>query len=108
MLVALLLAHGAALSAPRAALSTHRAQRTALSAKKRDYMSGGLGSSKQEKFAQLWRNRNDPEAEAESVIAPEDVERVQTTTTDKSLAPTLRSLDQDHTQVVAFIDQENS
>ena len=66
MLVALLLAHGAALSAPRAASSTHRAQRTALSAKKRDYMSGGLGSSKQEKFAQLWRNRNDPEAEAEA------------------------------------------
>ncbi|KAH8053682.1 NADPH-hemoprotein reductase [Aureococcus anophagefferens] len=29
-------------------------------------MSGGLGSSKQEKFAQLWRNRNDPEAEAEA------------------------------------------
>ena len=66
MLVALLLAHGAALSAPRAALSTHRAQRTALSAKKRDYMSGGLGSSKQEKFAQLWRNRNDPEVETEA------------------------------------------
>ena len=50
----------------------------------------------------------DHEAEAENVIAPEDVERVQTTTIDKSLAPTPRSLDQDHTQVVAFIGQENS
>ena len=50
----------------------------------------------------------DPEAEAESVIAPEDVERVQTTTIDESLDHTPRSLDQDHTQVVAFIDQENS
>ena len=44
-----------------------------LCAKKRDYRSGGLGSSKQEKFAQLWRSRNDPDAAAPPAESPSDL-----------------------------------
>ena len=31
-----------------------------LKAKKRDYSAGGLGSSKQEQFARLWRDKDAP------------------------------------------------
>ena len=40
-----------------AAQSRHPSQ---LAAKKRDYSAGGLGSSKQEQFARLWRDKDAP------------------------------------------------
>ena len=44
-----------------------------MEAKKRDYMSGGLGSSKQEKFAQLWRNKDLPDEAKEVTELPKDL-----------------------------------
>ena len=35
-------------------------QPSQLGAKKRDYSAGGLGSSKQEQFARLWRDKDAP------------------------------------------------
>ena len=50
---AMLAACAAALTPPRA--PRHPSQ---LAAKKRDYSAGGLGSSKQEQFARLWRDKD--------------------------------------------------
>ena len=43
-----------------------------LGAKKRDYSAGGLGSSKQEQFARLWRDKDAP-AEPPERTCPVDV-----------------------------------
>ena len=52
---AMLAACAAALTPPQA--PRHPSQ---LGAKKRDYSAGGLGSSKQEQFARLWRDKDAP------------------------------------------------
>jgi hypothetical protein len=49
------LSSAAALTHPQAPRRT-----SALGAKKRDYSAGGLGSSKQEQFARLWRDKDAP------------------------------------------------
>ena len=50
-----------ALSSATALLHSAPSRRTTrLEAKKRDYSAGGLGSSKQEQFARLWRDKDAP------------------------------------------------
>ena len=55
MLAACTLLSTTALTPPQA--PRHPSQ---LGAKKRDYSAGGLGSSKQEQFARLWRDKDAP------------------------------------------------
>ena len=51
----------ACLSSATALLHSAPSRRTTrLEAKKRDYSAGGLGSSKQEQFARLWRDKDAP------------------------------------------------
>ena len=57
MLKAAMLAACATALLHSAAQSRHPSQ---LGAKKRDYSAGGLGSSKQEQFARLWRDKDAP------------------------------------------------
>ena len=45
-----------------------------LGAKKRDYFAGGLGSSKQEQFARLWRDKDAPVAAPEKTRRPREAE----------------------------------
>ena len=50
-----------ALSSTTALLHSAPRHPSQLGAKKRDYSAGGLGSSKQEQFARLWRDKDAPE-----------------------------------------------
>ena len=57
MFKAMLLACSSTTALLHSARTRHPSQ---LVAKKRDYSAGGLGSSKQEQFARLWRDKDAP------------------------------------------------